>query len=77
MAELVRLELGDVAHLELNNPPMNLITDDVLAEFEHALATLEQCAPGDVRAVVVTAAVKLAVKTARKFTASIFQVFDG
>ena len=56
MAELVRLELGDVAHLELNNPPMNLITDDVLAEFEHALATLEQCAPGDVRAVVVTGA---------------------
>jgi len=54
VADFVRLELGEVAHLELDNPPMNLITDDVLAEFEDALAMLEACAPGDVRAVVVT-----------------------
>lgn len=51
---LVELELGVVAHLTLNNPPMNLITDELLAELDHALATLEGAAPGDVRVVVVT-----------------------
>lgn len=53
---LVNLELGQVAHLELNNPPMNLITDALLDELDAALATLEKAAPGDVRAVVVTGA---------------------
>ena len=53
---LVTLELGQVAHLELDNPPMNLITDELLAELDAALATLEAAAPGDVRAVVVTGA---------------------
>jgi len=53
---VVRLELGTVAHLELDNPPMNLVTDVLLTALEAALATLESCAPGDVRAVVVTAA---------------------
>ncbi len=53
---LVNLELGRVAHLELNNPPMNLVTDALLAELDAALATLEQAAPGDVRVVVVSGA---------------------
>jgi len=51
---LINLDLGVVAHLEINNPPMNLVTDDLLDEFDAALATLEQAAPGDVRVVVVT-----------------------
>lgn len=56
MAELVRLELGEVAHLELDNPPMNLVNEELLTQLEAALATLETCAPTDVRAVVVTGA---------------------
>ncbi|MEO6350221.1 MAG: enoyl-CoA hydratase-related protein [Candidatus Limnocylindrales bacterium] len=51
---LVKLSLGEVAHLEMNNPPLNLVTDELLAELDAALATLEAAAPGDVRAVVVT-----------------------
>jgi enoyl-CoA hydratase len=51
---LVDLVLGQVAHLELNNPPLNLVTDELLADLDAALATLEAAAPGDVRAVVVT-----------------------
>ena len=54
MADLVRLSLGEIAHLELNNPPLNLVTDELLDELEAALATLEQAAAGDVRAVVVS-----------------------
>jgi enoyl-CoA hydratase/carnithine racemase len=54
--ELVKLELGSVAHLEIDNPPLNLLSEDVLTALEGALATLETCAPGDVRAVVVTGA---------------------
>jgi enoyl-CoA hydratase len=54
VAEVVTLQLGEVAHLELDNPPMNLVTDELLTQLEAALATLETCAPGDVRAVVVT-----------------------
>jgi len=53
---LITLDLGVVAHLEINNPPMNLVTDDLLDEFDAALATLEQAAPGDVRVVVLTGA---------------------
>ena len=56
MTDLVRLELGQVAHLELDNPPMNLITDQLLTELDAALATLEAAAAGDVRAVVITGA---------------------
>jgi enoyl-CoA hydratase len=51
---LIELELGTIAHLTLNNPPLNLISDDLLAELDSALATLEAAAPGDVRAVVVS-----------------------
>ncbi len=51
---LVVLELGVVAHLELVNPPLNLITSDLLDQLDAALAVLEAAEPGDVRAVVVT-----------------------
>ena len=51
---LVELELGEVAHLTLNNPPMNLVTEELLRQLDAALATLEEAAPGDVRAVVVS-----------------------
>ena len=54
MSGLVRLELGRVAHLELVNPPLNLVTRELLEELDAALATLEAADPGDVRAVVVT-----------------------
>jgi enoyl-CoA hydratase len=50
---LIELELGLVAHLTLNNPPMNLISEDLLSELDSALATLEAADPGDIRAVVV------------------------
>lgn len=53
---LIELELGVVAHLTLNNPPMNLITDDLLAELDSALARLEAAEPGEIRVVVVTGA---------------------
>jgi len=56
VTDLVRLELGQVAHLELDNPPMNLITDQLLTELDAALSTLEAAAAGDVRAVVITGA---------------------
>jgi enoyl-CoA hydratase/carnithine racemase len=51
---LVELTLGTVAKLTLNNPPMNLVTPQLLDELDAALAILEAAAPGDVRAVVVT-----------------------
>jgi enoyl-CoA hydratase/carnithine racemase len=51
---LIELELGAVAHLTLNNPPMNLVTDDLLAELDSALGLLENTEPGDVRAVVIS-----------------------
>ena len=51
---LVRLELGVVAHLTLANPPLNLVTRELLVELGAALATLEAAAPSDVRVVVVT-----------------------
>jgi len=51
---LVELDLGLVAHLELANPPLNLVTGELLDELGTALATLEGAAPGDVRAVVVS-----------------------
>ena len=57
---LVNFTLGVVAHIELNAPPMNLMSDAFLDELEAALATLEQASPGDVRAVVVSSAVERA-----------------
>jgi enoyl-CoA hydratase/carnithine racemase len=54
MSELISLELGRVAHLELVNPPLNLITRDLLEALSEALITLAAASPGDVRAVVVS-----------------------
>ena len=54
MSELIALELGRVTHLELVNPPLNLVTRELLEELSAALATIAESAPGDVRAVVVS-----------------------
>ncbi|HEV8696597.1 MAG TPA: enoyl-CoA hydratase-related protein [Candidatus Limnocylindrales bacterium] len=53
MSGLIRLELGTVTHLTLANPPLNLVTRELLGEFAAALDVLEAAAPGDVRVVVV------------------------
>jgi enoyl-CoA hydratase/carnithine racemase len=54
VSELVHLELATVALLELDAPPLNLVTRELLAQLDAALARLEDADPGDVRAVVVT-----------------------
>lgn len=54
MSDLVTLELGQVAHLTLRNPPLNLVTRELLDALDAFLATLEAAEPGDVRVVVVT-----------------------
>jgi enoyl-CoA hydratase/carnithine racemase len=54
VSDLVALEVGRVAHLELVNPPLNLVTRDLLEELGEALATLAAGPAGDVRAVVVS-----------------------
>lgn len=54
MSGLIALDLGRVAHLELVNPPLNLVTRDLLEELDAALATLAASSAGDVRAVVVS-----------------------
>jgi len=51
---LVSLELGRVAHLELVNPPLNLITGELLEELDAALAVLAAAPADEVRAVVLT-----------------------
>jgi enoyl-CoA hydratase len=51
---LVTLELGTIAHLTLTNPPLNLVTKELLGELGAALEVLEAAAPDDVRVVVVT-----------------------
>src|SRR3712207_3436532 len=51
---VIELELGTVAVLTLNNPPLNLVSDGLLTELDAALAELEAAAPTDVRALVVT-----------------------
>jgi enoyl-CoA hydratase/carnithine racemase len=50
---LVHLELGRVALLALDNPPLNLVTRELIGELREALATLAAADPGDIRAVVV------------------------
>ncbi len=52
MSGLISLELGRVAHLELVNPPLNLVTRELTEQLRDALAQLG--AADDVRAVVVT-----------------------
>lgn len=54
MSGLVTLELGRVAQLRLVNPPLNLVTEDLLRELDAALATLEAASADAVRAVVVS-----------------------
>jgi enoyl-CoA hydratase len=54
MSELVHLQLGRVSLLTIDNPPLNLVTRELLDGLSAALATLEDADPGDVRAVVVT-----------------------
>jgi enoyl-CoA hydratase len=54
MTAVVSLELAKVAELALDNPPLNLITDELLEQLDAAMGTLEAAAPGDVRAVVLT-----------------------
>jgi enoyl-CoA hydratase len=54
MSGLIALELAEIAHLELVNPPLNLITRELLDELDAALAQLEAAPPSDVRAVIVT-----------------------
>jgi enoyl-CoA hydratase len=54
VSKLIALEVGRVAHLELVNPPLNLITRELIEELGEALATLAAAPAGDVRAVVVT-----------------------
>ena len=52
MSELIALELGQVAHLELVNPPLNLVTRELTEQLRDALTRL--AAADDVRAVVVS-----------------------
>ena len=54
MSGLVELTLGRVAHLELVNPPLNLVTAALLVELDEALVALAAADPGDIRAVVVS-----------------------
>jgi enoyl-CoA hydratase len=54
MSDLIALELGRVAHLELVNPPLNLVTRELLEALDVALATLAAAPANDVRAVVVS-----------------------
>lgn len=54
MNPLVSLERAIVAELALDNPPLNLVTDELLAELDAAIGVLEAAPPGEVRAVVVT-----------------------
>lgn len=54
MSGLVELELGRVAHLQLVNPPLNLVTEELLHELDAALATLGAASADAVRAVVVS-----------------------
>lgn len=54
MSGLISLQLGRVAHLELVNPPLNLITGALLDELEAALGVIAASPADDVRVVVVT-----------------------
>ena len=54
MSGLVELLFGQVAQLTLNDPPLNLVSEELLTELDAALEQLEATAPGEVRAVVVT-----------------------
>ena len=52
MSAFVELEIGPVAHLELVNPPLNLVTRELTEELHAALTRLGSA--DEVRAVVVS-----------------------
>lgn len=56
MSGLIAIDLGSgpVAHLELVNPPLNLVNRELLDELDEVLAMLEAAHADDVRAVVVS-----------------------
>ena len=54
MSARIELELGTVAKLTLDDPPLNLIGTELLLELDEALGTLEAADPEDVRALIVT-----------------------
>lgn len=54
MSDRVSLRLGPVAHLELVDPPLNLVTRELIDELREALATLAAAPAGEVRVVVVS-----------------------
>ena len=54
MTELVALELGTVALLTLDDPPLNIIGTELLGELDEMLGRLETAEPRDVRALIVT-----------------------
>ena len=53
-AALIDLQVGLVARLTLVNPPLNLVTRELLEALDLAIGTLAAAPAGDVRAVVVT-----------------------
>jgi enoyl-CoA hydratase len=54
MSDLLSLELGRVTHLQLANPPLNLVTRELLRALAAALETIAATPVGAVRAVVVS-----------------------
>lgn len=52
--DLVTVELGTIATIRLNDPPLNLVSQDVTVAMRDALSHIEQ--DGNVRAVVLAAA---------------------
>jgi len=54
MSELLSLALGRVTHLQLANPPLNLVTRELLVALSTALETIAATPAGAVRAVVVS-----------------------
>lgn len=52
MSELIALEVGPIAHLELVNPPLNLVTHELTEQLREALARI--AAADDIRVVVVS-----------------------
>jgi enoyl-CoA hydratase/carnithine racemase len=52
MSDLISLQLGQVSHLELVNPPLNLVTTELTEQLRDALHQISRA--DDVRAVVVS-----------------------
>lgn len=52
MSDLISLQLGQVSHLELVNPPLNLVTRELTMQLRDALQQIART--DDVRAVVVS-----------------------